>query len=272
MKDAYYFPHDSNALDDPKISALISKYGFQGYGWFWAIVELLRNQPDYRYPINKYTFDTFARRLLCDRNTVVEYINDCCHEFADSNSALFCMDDEYIWSNSLLKRMSPIDIKRQKARESVRARWGNERNTNVIQTYNDSNTSKVKESKGKESKEEETQQQQESKIFTFFNKNISLITPFQAESISQFLNDGVECEMILEILQDSIGKSESWSWINKVLNNCFDAGVKTLLQYQDGKRKRNKQQITSQEDNTIDYMDLVKEKRQRRAGNGTEAV
>lgn len=32
VKDCYYFPHDSNARSDPKIMALIQKYGIEGYG------------------------------------------------------------------------------------------------------------------------------------------------------------------------------------------------------------------------------------------------
>ena len=153
VKDAYYFPHDSNARNDPKIQALMSKYGYQGYGWYWAIIEILREQPEYKYPINKYTFDTFARIFQCDRNTTVEFINDCCHEFATEKSALLCMDEKNLWSESLIKRMKPIDERREKARESVYKRWNKyERNTFVEATKNDGNTSKVKESKVKESK------------------------------------------------------------------------------------------------------------------------
>ncbi len=31
-KDAYYFPHDCNARNDPKILALRSVFGAEGYG------------------------------------------------------------------------------------------------------------------------------------------------------------------------------------------------------------------------------------------------
>lgn len=118
MKDAYYFSHDSNANEDPKIAALISKYDFRGYGWFWRLIELFRNQPGYKYPINKYTFDTLARILLCDRETIVQFLNDCCHEFATDEGALFCMDDNYIWSESLLRRMKVMDDNRKACSEA----------------------------------------------------------------------------------------------------------------------------------------------------------
>ena len=46
-KDAYYFPHDSNARHDPKIVAMTAVYGMAGYGYYWAIIEILREQKDY---------------------------------------------------------------------------------------------------------------------------------------------------------------------------------------------------------------------------------
>ena len=46
-----YFPHDSNAKDDPKCVLLIEQLGMEGYGIYWMLVETLRDQPNYRYPI-----------------------------------------------------------------------------------------------------------------------------------------------------------------------------------------------------------------------------
>ncbi len=40
-KDAYYFPHDSNARNDEKILFLRSKFGLQGYGMYWVLIELM---------------------------------------------------------------------------------------------------------------------------------------------------------------------------------------------------------------------------------------
>jgi len=51
MKDAFYFPHDSNAKDDPKMVMLIEQLGMEGYGIYWVLVETLRDQPEYCYPI-----------------------------------------------------------------------------------------------------------------------------------------------------------------------------------------------------------------------------
>lgn len=46
-----YFPHEYTAKDDPKCERLIFEMGMEGYGIFWALLEVLRAQPDYTYPL-----------------------------------------------------------------------------------------------------------------------------------------------------------------------------------------------------------------------------
>ena len=43
-KDAYYFSHDSNAKDDPKCMLLIEELQLEGYGIYWILIEVLREQ------------------------------------------------------------------------------------------------------------------------------------------------------------------------------------------------------------------------------------
>jgi len=47
VKNAYYFSHDSNAKDDPKCVLLIEQLGLEGYGIYWILIEILRDQPGY---------------------------------------------------------------------------------------------------------------------------------------------------------------------------------------------------------------------------------
>ena len=48
---AYWFKHDTNAKDDYKCMLLIDQLGLEGYGIFWILIETLREQDGYRYPI-----------------------------------------------------------------------------------------------------------------------------------------------------------------------------------------------------------------------------
>jgi len=40
-KDSYYFQHDFNARNDEKILELRSRFGAEGYGIFWMLVETM---------------------------------------------------------------------------------------------------------------------------------------------------------------------------------------------------------------------------------------
>ena len=53
MKDAYYFPHDSNAQHDEKIVELRCEYGWEGYGIYWALVERMRDAEGYKLRSDK---------------------------------------------------------------------------------------------------------------------------------------------------------------------------------------------------------------------------
>jgi hypothetical protein len=50
-KDAFWFSHDSNAKDDVKSMKLIDQLGLEGYGIYWVLIETLRDQPEYKYPM-----------------------------------------------------------------------------------------------------------------------------------------------------------------------------------------------------------------------------
>jgi hypothetical protein len=50
-KDAYYFPHFCNARNDRKLRRLRKDLSIEGYGIYFMILEVLREQKDFRYPI-----------------------------------------------------------------------------------------------------------------------------------------------------------------------------------------------------------------------------
>jgi len=117
-KDAYYFPHDSNAKDDPKCIQLIESLGLEGYGIFWILLEILRDQPNYKYPIN--ALSGIARRY----NTTPDKVN-----FVVTKTGLFVIEDDlFFYSPSFTRRMMSIDRRRELASEHGKRgneiRWG----------------------------------------------------------------------------------------------------------------------------------------------------
>lgn len=143
-KDAYFFSHDSNARNDPKIAAMRGEYGTEGYGWFWMIVEMMRETDGYKLDMhNKYVWNAYALQMQCTKDAAKKFIEDCIDYFK-----LFECDGEYFWSTSLMKRMGKLDEVREKRRAAANARWNVD--ANALQVESISNASKVKESKEKE--------------------------------------------------------------------------------------------------------------------------
>lgn len=102
QKDAFYFPHDSNARDDPKCSLLIEQLGLEGFGIFWVLIEILREQPSFRYPLA--LIPVIARKY----NTTSEKIR-----VVIGNYGLFTVDAEEFFSLSLNRRMERIEKLRE---------------------------------------------------------------------------------------------------------------------------------------------------------------
>ena len=145
-KEAYYFSHDSNAKDDPKSSLLIEELGLEGYGIYWVLIEVLRDQPGYTYPLRMLPI--IARKY----NTTTPKV-----ETVIRNYGLFSINEvDNFFSLSLNARMQQKESKSLKAKESVALRWSKkyENDTNVLPTLNEGNT--IKESKVKEIKEKES--------------------------------------------------------------------------------------------------------------------
>ena len=143
-KDSYYFSHDSNARHDPDICEMRADYGMEGYGMFWVVIEILRDQEDYKLKLCKCK--AIAMQTQCEFERVQCFVNDCIEKYE-----LFATDGEHFWSESLLRRMEKKDSRSEKARQSALTRWQSEGNANAMQTQCDGNA--IKEKKGKEIKE-----------------------------------------------------------------------------------------------------------------------
>jgi len=153
-KDAYYFSHDSSSQDDPKCMLLIDQLGMEGYGIFWALIEKLRNETDYKLPLA--ITGSYAKRWGTSKEKVDTVIK---------NYGLFVLTEHHFFSERLLRSMNK---KTEIARNAALLRWGNNTEnqqliTDGMQTHSFGNANgmqndaiKVKESKGKESKESDS--------------------------------------------------------------------------------------------------------------------
>ena len=141
MKDAYYFPHFSNARHDRKIKRIRLDWGNQGYALYFMTLEVLRDQSDFSYPTSDID-------LLADEFNVTE---------AELKAIIFDyklfeikkVDKEEVFTSpKLLDYMQPYLERSAKARKAAKKRW----NANGMQEHSPSIASKVNEVKEKKEK------------------------------------------------------------------------------------------------------------------------
>jgi hypothetical protein len=162
MKDAFYFPHFSNARTDRKIKRLIKALGIEGYGIYFMLLEVLREQTEFRYPISDID-------LLADEfGTSVPKIEATIKLFG-----LFEIDEEEMFfSLNLIKYLEPMfkakeqrsiagkasaEARRQKllAESNENERPFNDRSTDDEHTVNEIQQKKRNDTKEKNTYSEE---------------------------------------------------------------------------------------------------------------------
>ncbi len=143
-KDAYYFPHFSNARNDAKIIKLRRIFGIEGYGIYFMLLEALREQTDYKLPLN--AVEDLSYDWHVSKEKIISIINDF---------ELFQITDNKFFSPKLVLYLQPYIEKSLRARKAANKRWNN---ANALQMDNKSNASKVKETKLKETKLNKTKE------------------------------------------------------------------------------------------------------------------
>ena len=94
---SYYFSHDTNARNDEKVLQLRIKFGWEGYGLYWAILESLRAAKNYKLK------NDFVSGLAFDFHIEVKKLQDIIKYCTEID--LLKTSDKYFWSNGLLMRM-----------------------------------------------------------------------------------------------------------------------------------------------------------------------
>lgn len=152
-KEAYYFSHDDNARNDIKIRAMRKRYGMAGYGRWWVLIELLRSEDEHKLPHKNFTYIALADEFDCDEQEAKKFVADLIETFD-----LLHSDQEFFWSESLMRRMDKKEEIKQKRRRAAQKRWNKDGDTsksNANECKSNAKSSKGKERKGKEIKGKE---------------------------------------------------------------------------------------------------------------------
>lgn len=113
MKDSFFFPHDYDARNDPKMVDLMCAHGIAGIGVFWCIVEQLY-QAGGRLPLVQCKSIAFA--LHVESNLVASVVQDF---------SLFQNDGTMFWSESVLRRINKRISVSESRKKAAQARWEN---------------------------------------------------------------------------------------------------------------------------------------------------
>jgi hypothetical protein len=146
-KDAYYFPHFSNARHDRRLKRARKELGVEAYGIFFMILEVLRDQEDFSFPLSD--LDLLADEFGTSEQKV---------EVIVKKYGLFQVDsDGNFFSAKFIEYLSPYLERSKRARNAALKRWGQisdaNADANAKQMQSAGNASKVKESKENKSKE-----------------------------------------------------------------------------------------------------------------------
>lgn len=141
MKETFYFQHDFNARNDPKLQSLLMEKGVAGIGVYWCIIEQLYEQGGV---LSLAQCKSIAFALHIESKDVESVIKDF---------DLFQNDGENFWSesvNSRLSRRKEISEKRKSAAiSSWKSRGQMQMQSNCNENSDTCNAIKEKERKEK---------------------------------------------------------------------------------------------------------------------------
>ncbi|MEA4865336.1 MAG: DUF4373 domain-containing protein [Sphaerochaeta sp.] len=142
-----WFRHDIGTMNDIRMQKIMRKYGLEGIGIYWCLVESLYTN-DGKIFFSEITDIAFM--IHASEKKVAEMARD---------QDIFESDEESFWSNRVNSELSIQQEVSERAKEAINARWKNqrkaknnnsnpsdnseksyERNTDVIRPNYDSNT------------------------------------------------------------------------------------------------------------------------------------
>lgn len=127
-KSSKWFPHDSDALDDPKIIMLVMQFGMEGFGLYWMLLEYLIKQPGYSLPVA--IIEALSRRFQVSKEKLEAIV---------LKYDLFQVDGDYFFSPSLNRRMQDYDKISEKNRSNALKRWQCDGNATALPPHSDRN-------------------------------------------------------------------------------------------------------------------------------------
>lgn len=242
-KDTYYFSHDVNASNDPKIIVMKELCGVISYAWWWILIEQLAVQEEYKLPMDKITFTGLGIAFGMKQNEANASSNEAKLSTAKQAEAyvnllineceLLETDGEFFWSPSLLRRnllrkkkQEEISKKRSEAGRLGGLKSGKARSKTKqmleANEANEANEAKGKERKGYNSYSysygDDGENENSENVLTMFDENSNKQDPYK-NVFKIYMNDVGEISSMtkekLEYLVNDFGEDEVITAISK---------------------------------------------------------
>lgn len=204
MKESYYFPHFCNARHDRKIKRLRKELGVEGYGIYFMLLEVLREQKDMRYPLSDV--DLIADEFNTSEQKIITVIK---------SYELFEIDDqEKFFSPKMLVYLEPY-FRMKEQRRIAGIESGKKRKANLLQEMNDRSTDNEQ-----PFNENEQRKEKESKV----NKSKENESKVKYIPVSEFENISIEEKKLEEF--NSTYEKQKLEWMVKKLDSWLETKKK----------------------------------------------
>lgn len=291
-KDTYYFSHDVNASNDPKIIVMKELCGVISYAWWWILIEQLAAQEEYKLPMDKITFTGLGIAFGMKQNEANASSNEAKLSTAKQAEAFVILlinecelletDGEFFWSPSLLRRnllrkkkQEEISKKRSEAGRLGGLKSGKAR-SKMKQLLEANEANEANEAIGKERKGynsysysygDARENENSENVLTMFDENSNKQDPYK-NVFKIYMNDVGEISSItkekLEYLVNDFGENEVITAISKAseVGKASIAYITAILNNKireeaaNGANKRssgNRKDKTKAVDNEIDW-------------------
>jgi hypothetical protein len=203
-KEGYYFPHYSMARNDRKVRRLRKELGVEGYGIFMMLLEILRDQPDLRYPMSD--IDLLEVEIGTSQAKIEAVIK---------GYELFQIGTDYFYSPKLIEYLEPY-FKAREQRSLAGQKSGESRRLKALLPTNDERllngrstvVEQVEESKEKESRIDEIKDVQRKRF-----------TPPTVDEVFELMKDRNKSEYFVNYYQGNgwkVGKNPMKDWMATV--------------------------------------------------------
>lgn len=222
MKDAYYFQHDYNARNDPKLQEVLLEHGVAGIGIFWCVIEQLYEQGG-NLPHKACKSIAFALHVDC------KLVESVVKDFD-----LFKLDARHFWSKSVIARLDRRKEISDRRKTAAASRWKQRQQEEQVQSKENAialqELYKEKERKGKETKGKEIEEEEGAKTAKRF-------CPPTLEEVKAYCAEkeyNIDAERFIDFYASKgwfVGKNKMKDWQAAVRNwhkgSKTDGGART---------------------------------------------